>query len=469
MNDRIRYQAQSVYREEHGVSAWRGVDPVTGLPVLIYRFRGEPQPGLTRLDSDQLPRLLAWREEDGEGLAVVAFSSAWVPPEPGQPLSGAQLLDSAQALADADAAGVTHGNLTERRFLIKGDTVVLEGFGLPWSPADGAEPDDVRGWARSVLALGYPENDKVNELLQRALSPVAGDRPTAASLVGELRAALLGVPALASGAPDHGSGSPAAVRVEPAQPESEPEAAQHPEEAQLDAFDRAEAAATDAFEARGVFADHSPPEESLDHDREAAAGPVVPPPAEQSDVHEFRPSQGFASERFSRGSIPAAAGQAAPGEDPAREPRPPRQPRPAMSPVVPEPRDDDRRNRRIIMLVVLVLLSVVLAVLALRWRDQAAGTPAAGIQTAVTYVMDVVVEPTDLPPVDLYVLQRPQGSSLPQGMNLGTVPRSIQLDAEGTWVFEGRFQGRVSGPVTVNLPGDRASTILIAIPPEQGD
>ncbi len=459
------------------MSAWRGVDPVTGLPVLIYRFRGEPQPGLTRLDSDQLPRLLAWREEDGEGLAVVAFSSAWIPPAPGQPLSGAQLLDSAQALADAEAAGVTHGNLTEQRFLIKGETVVLEGFGIPWTPADGAESDDVAGWARSVMALGYPENDRVSELLKRALSGTATDKPTAASLVSELRAALLGVPAAPASVPDHAPESPQApVSSIQTGPEPAPES-----EARWEAFESTDDLVTDAFESREVFTDRSPAVEFDDDQHEAAARPVVPAAPEQSETHEFRPSQGFASERFSRGSIPAAAGHAAPGEDPAGaeastpatpplEPRPPRQPRPAMGPVLQETRDGDRRNRRIIMLVVLVLLSAVLAVLAFRWRDQVAGTSTAGIQTAVTYVMDVVVEPADLPPVDLYVLQRPQGSSLPQGMNLGTVPRSIQLDAEGTWVFEGRFQGRVSGPVTVNLPGDRASTILIAIPPApEGD
>src|SRR5690625_195476 len=185
MSQRIRYQAQTVLAERPGVTTYSGLDPVTGLPVLIYRFSGPLNPALARLDRAFLPRLLAWREEDEGGLVVVAWSSAYVPAA-GQALDNARLLDSAQALADAEAAGVSHGDLQPERFMLAGDSILIEGFGVPWQQA--AEVNDVVNWARSVRALGHEGNAAITGLLD---SIESGSPVTARQLVDRLRDLLL--------------------------------------------------------------------------------------------------------------------------------------------------------------------------------------------------------------------------------------------------------------------------------------
>src|SRR5690625_3928548 len=115
MSQRIRYQAQTVLAERPGVTTYSGLDPVTGLPVLRSRFSCPLRPARARLASAARRRLLAWREEDEGGLVVVAWSSAYVRAA-GQALGNARLLDAAQALADSEASGASHGDLQPERF-----------------------------------------------------------------------------------------------------------------------------------------------------------------------------------------------------------------------------------------------------------------------------------------------------------------------------------------------------------------
>lgn len=123
------------------------------------------------------------------------------------------------------------------------------------------------------------------------------------------------------------------------------------------------------------------------------------------------------------------------------------------------------------MLVVLILLTVLLVVMVflLQRRDPQTAGRSDAVSQAVTYVVQVLVEPANLPPVTLYVLESPAASELRPNTILGTAPRSIALDAAGTWVFQGRFQGRESEPVTLQIPEQRASTITVVIPPEAED
>src|SRR5690625_7580846 len=112
----------------------------------------------------------------------------------------------------------------------------------------------------------------------------------------------------------------------------------------------------------------------------------------------------------------------------------------------------------------LVLSAVLIVLLLLARRDGTDSVPATATQ-AMTYVINVQVEPADLPPVNLYVLESPAASQFSAGDGLGTAPRRIALDAEGTWVFEGRFQGRVSDAVRIAIPEDRAGAVAMTMTP----
>lgn len=454
MNERTRYQAQSVHLTRDSVTAYRGVDPVTGLPVLIYRYRGTAAPDIRELDSDQLPRVLAWREDAGEGLVVVAFSSAYVP---AGPLSARQLSDSATALAEAARHGVTHGDLSPERFLAAGDTVVLEGFGLPWTPGTSSA-GDVRDWAASVLSLGHPEVPGLQELLERASGPDADARPDPVQLKEQLDRLL----------------EPPAPEVTP--PDVEPE-----EPATVwDSMSEEAPPPADPFADLGTL-DFEMPEQPVAQEPEPEPLPAAPEPgpaAPPADDSIFQPSSGYASENIrrsadSKGPDPAGGQTLPPGtryrssEAPVPRktaPPPPRAPQP-------ESAGNERSSRRITMLVVLILLTVLLVVMVflLQRRDPQTAGRGDAVTQAVTYVVQVLVEPANLPPVTLYVLESPAASELRPNTILGTAPRSIALDAAGTWVFQGRFQGRESEPVTLQIPEQRASTITVVIPPEAED
>ncbi len=482
MNDRTRYQAQSVYREAEGVSSYLGVDPVTGLPVLIYRFEGRASPALARLDSEHIPRLLAWRDDGDTGIMVVAWSSAWQPVA-GQPLTVSQLLASARALSDAAAAGVQHGDLTAERFLAAGDTVVLEGFGVPWQQSGGDGVSDVQAWAAAVRQLGHDGPAPVDSLLAEAES-AASLQP--AELFSRLGRLLEPEP------------EPAAAVGEPAGPATEAY-----EDLELNWTDTAsDTVSDDPLAAVGdLRLDYG---EAGDWDGSSEAEPAAPPElpaAEEADEDGvFTPSADYASELLTA-RTPARPAEARPhvpagATGPAGSPlpaggsssfikKPDSQPvrtsvgttgqnagrsgstRPGRDDFDPAARPADARGpRRIIMIAVLLILSAVLITLVVWLRRNDVQSVPQPMTAGVTYVIDVVVDPDNLPPVNLYVLESPAGSQLRPNTILGTAPRRMALDAEGTWVFEGRFQGRVSEPVTIRIPEERSSTVTIHIPPE---
>lgn len=420
MTARTRYEAQELYAEQDGVKTYRGVDPVTGLPVLIYRFRRNAARELLRLDSEFIPRLLGWRDDSGAGVLVVAWSSAYVPLE--GPLDNAQLLDSARALREAAKGGVVHGDLRRERFLQAGGSVVIEGFGVPWNEEAG-EAADVAAWARSVVQLGHAGSPGVSGLLEDALEGGVADAET---LLGRLTDVLLRSAPLPPARTDTPEEDSTPEVPDPLQPE--PAVADAPPEPAGGRANAPEAA-------------------------ERQPGPAAAPDPSPDEDGLFVPSRAFASETH------------------RREPRSPATPPPAEVAAAetpqetPAPRSVERRNRRVIMATVLAVLGIVLAVL-LRLPGLSEPAPPPTRPENITYVIDVLVEPAELPPVNLYVVEGPPGSSLRPGSVLGTAPRRMALDP-GTWVFEGRFQGRVSEPVTITVPEDRLSSVTIRIPPAE--
>jgi hypothetical protein len=122
-------------------------------------------------------------------------------------------------------------------------------------------------------------------------------------------------------------------------------------------------------------------------------------------------------------------------------------------------------RRRLFMITALLILSAVFAGLALFARGSTAwNQPAAAVGPPVTYIIDVQVDPPNLPPVTLPVLQSPQGSAFKPGTIVGTAPRKIALDRPGNWVFEGRFQELRSAPAAISIPEEKNRTVVIRIP-----
>lgn len=81
-----------------------------------------------------------------------------------------------------------------------------------------------------------------------------------------------------------------------------------------------------------------------------------------------------------------------------------------------------------------------------------------------SYLVDVSVSPANLPPVQLVVDQSPPGSNSRPGTVMAAVPRSVTFDAAGRWVVHGRFQGRETPPVTLDVPSDTAITLSFPAP-----
>jgi len=121
-----------------------------------------------------------------------------------------------------------------------------------------------------------------------------------------------------------------------------------------------------------------------------------------------------------------------------------------------------RRGWRGPALLVLVLLVAALAAsLTLISQRQNAGAVAPGL----VYPVDVRVEPANLPPIQMIVDQSPPGSTIAAGTVMGATPRRHSFDAVGTWVVHGKFQERVTPPVTLSIPED--TTITLVFPTEE--
>lgn len=189
----LRYQRQTLYREGSGVKTHTGLDPLTGLPVLIYEFSGKPDPALADLESENIPGVLETFFEAGKGQVIVAYSRGYTTAT--KPLTMPTLrfvIEGARALSDAARAGVIHGDLRPERFLIGENHVLVEGFGIPWvsTPHAYSPPEGVMSYAGDVYAYGKIMQElapdlpvPMKTLLDRCLTRKPEDRPSAAQLL----------------------------------------------------------------------------------------------------------------------------------------------------------------------------------------------------------------------------------------------------------------------------------------------
>jgi serine/threonine protein kinase len=123
----------------------------------------------------------------------VAYSRGYLPTtKPLSMPSGLFVLESAEALSDAARAGVIHGDLRPERFLISGEHVLIEGFGIPWvsGPSSYAPPEGIANYAGDVYAFGRVMQElapdlpvPVKTLLDRCVTRKPEDRPSAAQLL----------------------------------------------------------------------------------------------------------------------------------------------------------------------------------------------------------------------------------------------------------------------------------------------
>ncbi len=499
----------------------RALDPVTGLPVRVYRFAGDPVPGADALDHPHLYRVLESGSDDDGGFVVAHLveGAADVASRP-ELLDDAAAVAATAALAAAAHDGVAHGDMGAHRLHRRGSDVWLEGYGVPW--AEAVPADDAVGLAAGLAAVeGHALSPAVLAVLEEAAESADGDatalaRAVAGAAVPGTRAGghrsiddvYLGTPT--ESAAERAAAERAAARAEPDETaEVWPSDAREPAaDHGVTATDEPAAtngpAATDEPAATDGPATHDPATtfdpadaERQQEDHESAGArrpPATSRPAKAGGPPRAAPIGGSAatgqgSERR-REPVPpwlrrhdpgpAPAERSAPGAGEARSLRTSggfsKQPPPDVSYRSGAPseqtarsgggaverRQVQRQRRRTWLLAALLLMALLLAILTSIARRPV--PPPAEVGGPVTsIVVDVRLEPDTLPPVSLVVVASPPGSRLAAGSVHGTVPRKVTFDAEGTWQVQGRFQERLSEVATFILPAER--DVVLRFPP----
>ncbi|MEX2535415.1 MAG: hypothetical protein WD273_07400 [Trueperaceae bacterium] len=441
MNGPDRYKAlrgPGASRDEvSGASSLDGLDPVTGLPVLIYEFEGEPLTSVADLESENIPRILWSGSEEGRGRVVAALSLGWkrLADDP-VPLTPARLLDAARALHDAASLGLVHGDLRPERLLLAGDRLLLEGYGVPWLPEPGrfrapeieeggTLPGDVWSLAAVVAEIGVTARDEtVVAVLELCSAEDPLERPSAEELYLALEALVDQLETeqttiLETGPEVGGTAAVPAIATDDAQPEGRRNIAEaYVGEPGADEAGAEEPGAEEPGAGKGV----------------AASSDIA-----SSDIASINnASTDNASSSSARPRPPGASG---PDDAGTLD-------------------DGGDRRRRLALLGVLMAAVVVLALLAM-YGPRGSVPPASPTLENTIYVVEVAVEPQTLPPVAIHLITSPPGSSLARGDTLGTAPRHLALDLPGTWAFQGRLQDRRSPVVTIQVPEERSLTLTI--------
>ncbi|MEX2540189.1 MAG: hypothetical protein WD314_00200 [Trueperaceae bacterium] len=187
-----RFKNVEPFEERTDADSYRGIDPVTGLPVLIYRFEGEPRDTASSLASENTPTILFSDSQNGQGRLVAALAPGWRRRQAADgPLTANELLGAARALRDAADAHLTHGDIRPERLLVVDGRVLLEGFGVPWQPRpgpftapevtnDATAAGDVWSLAATLASVGTAFHDQtLSAVLELCTAAEPDDRPTA--------------------------------------------------------------------------------------------------------------------------------------------------------------------------------------------------------------------------------------------------------------------------------------------------
>ncbi len=454
MNRTRRYAPTGTASQQGPASVVRAIDPVTGLPVRLYRFAADPVAGAAALDHPHVYKVLEIGSDDDGGFVVAHLvdGANHVAERPGG-LDDDTAVAATAALAAAARAGIVHGDLGPHRVHRRGDDVWLEGYGVPW--ADGSLADDAAALAAGLAGLpGNALGAAVRGALEAAAAGAEPDAEALAEAVAKASAAPAPTPAavLREVEDEVPGGHDEAADDAVAFTDSDGDGGLDPDDVLVQGDDDASAstpypAAPLPIVPDPVRPDPRPPIPPAPDPRPPT--PPVPDPrppsaseaqAEASEARAVRSTGGFSKQpppdvSYRSGETPEKPTRTGNGSSARR-------------------RESHRQRRRTWLLAALVVLALVLALVTAIAR-RPVPPPAAAGGTVTAIVVDVRIEPASLPPASLVVVASPPGSQHTAGSRLGTVPRRVVFDAEGTWQVEGRFQERRSAVVTFELPAQR--------------
>lgn len=458
MTDAGRFERGEQYSAAHGVVTHRGVDPITGLDVLIYDFPGRPTMSEGPPVSDHLLKVLQAdvREVDGRarGRLVVAYPSGATLLAPGESVVDDRFVLSAlEGLRDAQARGLVHGDLTQSRILYSYGEVAIEGYGVPWHLAKGTTGDakalahaDVVGLAKGLLALAASDlSVEVASALKAAASTATSPPMTSDRLYGIVKRLAGGaVKVPASGFTELTLPTVPVPRKSAPEPSEAP--AQRPRSGPTTAPERPPAAAQGQALRQQRKAEPKPtpldpePITLVSDPGLTPPRPVSPKDSSPGFVKALPPGAKYRHGNLEEGPRPAPIrmdGQESLG------------------------RVSRRAWRGPALLLLMLLVAGFAAYLTLLNQNSADDPVTSAFEN---YLVEVSVMPANLPPVQLVVDQSPAGSDSTPGTVMAAVPRSVTFDAAGRWVVHGRFQGRETPPVTLNVPQDTAITLTFPEP-----
>lgn len=386
----------------------RVTDPVTGLPILRYRFAGPPtlRPGMAAPAGAW--RVLRVDERDGHTTLDLEAAAGAEPLDLRPSGIDDGVVEAALlTLRRARTCGAVHGDLGPQRLWRRGEHVWIEGYGVRWR--DGADAEtDARDLASGLLRSAGTR-----------LSPVTRARLGAILEQGDVDATAE-------------PRSDAAPRADDAPPPAPPADAARSE------IDRVD----DAWRlVRG------PPPGARVRRGGAGMRAIVTVAAQEWATRIARAATSLARDAASvaRRSasrlppLPRASGTTA-GSEGGLDPR-------------------LRRGLAVALLVgSLVWFGLV------SWSDRVGATPAVSPPPVAGHVVDVSVDPDGQPPVSLVVLASPPGSRFAPGAVIASVPSKVWLDLDGRWRFEARFGEGRSPAVDLILPFDRALRLAFPQP-----
>lgn len=487
MSAAARYHRSEELRRDGDVITSRGIDQITGLAVLIYDFLGPPRARPGRPEVDGILTVLAASFEEGRGALVTAYPSGATLLAPGEAVVDDQfVLQVLATLRDCEQAKLVHGDLNSGRFLWSNGRVLLEGYGVPWggiAPLRTEEQlraglaSDLRSAVLALLELG---RNAVSSEVLAALRGASSDRPNvtgAAQLHGVIRR-------LAGGAvtvPSAGFSDLVLPTNEDPEPHGNAETQSAPglESVDLESVDfshlpQAARSGIDFDEQDVAGSLGGAPSVSLTRtdmrvepevfDSEPPPPPRTPGPIPTADPDPITLTsdpglavppdrvKGNAESGFVKAPPPGATYRTGNLDESLR-----------AAPIRLDVRAVTPRRRRAyrgpLLLSLLLIVTVVASYLAVLSQRASRSELVGG---AVGHVVDVRIQPENLPPVSLVVSRSPTGSAYAAGTIIASVPRRVRFDANGQWTVHATFQGRRSEPLTFTVPDE--SVIVLNFP-----
>ena len=491
----LRYQRKSRFDVRSGVSTFEGLDPLTGLPVLIYEFAGQVSSNLDTLESENIPGVLAIQIEEDTTQVVVAHSKGYAPL--GQPLSVSVqtlLLDSARALRDAAAADVLHGDINAERFWGSSEHVLVEGFGIPWQQEAPSLAGDIKDWASAVRIILPQIPDALEPLLTRCEAALER-RPSAEELYQELSTVDFSQLVLAAASKktlhdidigfaihDLSEDSAAVSSASDSTPNRMPDKASSTapvtstQDLEIDfvvtdtpAMPQAVATPPKATVVKGLPGEERSPglqQPGLQPpDRDRFGQPKGSLRSTRIEAEQTKANK----QTFIKNLPPGATYRAGSTEAPPQAPKP----KPTQTPFeetfsVPK---TVRNAPPWGILATVFLAAIALVFGAFVWQGRS-GVTFTG-SSDVNYLVEMTIGPPNIPPVELLVVQSPEGSRHAVGSLLvsryGGGTHQLVLDREGTWQLQARIRGVYpedvsSSIVSLTLPQQRNISFTLPVP-----